>query len=147
MEEILRPRCAICGDDHPENFPHNPFGEQYRVWFLERYGRYPSWDDAMTHCSEDVKLSFKQTMERVKKHTEEVLGRAIKRGTCISHSGKTVVISDKGSSFDAFSEVTLEVQRPFSDEWVTIAKLENRAIPNNGSLYDGWNYRLNLTYK
>lgn len=146
MTRIVEGPCTICGEEHPENYPHNALGEVYRKWFLERFGRYPTWDDALEHCSADMRSAFKQTMARVKKHTEELLKATPDKVTHLSHSGEVAVISDKGSTIDRFKEITVEVCRPFGDEWVPVCKLENKAL-DTGHLYDGWHYRISLTHK
>lgn len=47
--------CPKCGIDHPEDQPHNRDTLLYQYTFYDEYGRWPSWADAMAHCSEAVK--------------------------------------------------------------------------------------------
>ena len=50
--------CQICAIDHPEEQPHNAQSLYYRWWFALNNGRSPTWNDAMNHCSEDVKAPW-----------------------------------------------------------------------------------------
>jgi len=42
--------------------------------FKMEHGREPTWDDAMAHCTEEMKTSWKATMARVHEQTKKVLG-------------------------------------------------------------------------
>ena len=55
---IFPPRegaCWICGDIHSSRDPHNAGSLLYQHRFRKRNGRYPTWADAMSHCSRKVK--------------------------------------------------------------------------------------------
>lgn len=57
---ILPPKegaCWICGDEHNSRDPHNAGSLLYQHRFRKRNGRYPTWADAMAHCT-------RKTMER-----------------------------------------------------------------------------------
>lgn len=45
------PRCGVCGSRHSPFRPHNALSPIYHEFFLKRFGREPSWLDAMAHCS------------------------------------------------------------------------------------------------
>ncbi len=47
--------CQICATDHDESLPHNHQSLYYQYAFYAEHGRWPSWEDAMAHCSEDIK--------------------------------------------------------------------------------------------
>ena len=54
---ILPPRpgaCPICAARHKENQPHNPESLYYQVRFRQKHRRFPTWADAMAHCSEGI---------------------------------------------------------------------------------------------
>ncbi|MGL5032627.1 MAG: hypothetical protein ACRC6M_02365 [Microcystaceae cyanobacterium] len=38
--------------------PHNAQTLFYAFWFQQKYGRSPTWNDAMAHCSADVKFQW-----------------------------------------------------------------------------------------
>lgn len=47
--------CWVCGDIHNSRDPHNAGSLLYQHRFRKRNGRYPTWEDAMSHCSRKVK--------------------------------------------------------------------------------------------
>ena len=63
MEEIkvIPPRpgaCRICAARHRPEEPHDRDSLYYQNYFYMRHRRFPTWDDAMNHCSESVKADF-----------------------------------------------------------------------------------------
>ena len=67
MEEIkIRapgPRtCPVCAAVHAPDQPHDRDSLYYQNWFFKRYKRFPTWTDAMAHCSEDVKAAYTATL-------------------------------------------------------------------------------------
>lgn len=79
MVTILPPRegaCRVCGDMHNPRDPHNVSSLLYQHRFRKRNGRYPTWADAMSHCTRRTKERW---MERLRKRgiritAEEVFG-------------------------------------------------------------------------
>ena len=51
----LEQPCSVCGSIHDPGFPHNTRSLQYQYSFYAQYGRWPTWEDAMAHCSEKSK--------------------------------------------------------------------------------------------
>lgn len=47
--------CQQCAIKHDPTQPHNPQTLFYAFWFTQTHGRSPTWNDAMSHCSEEVK--------------------------------------------------------------------------------------------
>ncbi|UNC91661.1 hypothetical protein [Candidatus Contubernalis alkaliaceticus] len=47
--------CQECATDHPSELPHNQQSLYYQYAFYAKHGRWPTWKDAMEHCSEEVK--------------------------------------------------------------------------------------------
>lgn len=47
--------CQICGADHEQHLPHNRDSLYYQVAFQMQHGAYPTWADAMAHCSDEMK--------------------------------------------------------------------------------------------
>lgn len=73
---LLRPAeglCQECGRAHNPELPHDKNSIFYATKFKMEHGRVPSWDDAMAHCTEEMKHTWNETMERVKKSTEQLL--------------------------------------------------------------------------
>lgn len=50
--------CQTCGTKHPPEFPHNQQSLYYQVAFHMANGCGPTWDDAMAHCSTDMKAEW-----------------------------------------------------------------------------------------
>ena len=61
--------CPLCGELHGRGEPHNRNSLLYQHRFRQNHGRYPTWEDAMAHCSLTVKKRF---CERLKRHGVEV---------------------------------------------------------------------------
>lgn len=61
--------CPLCGELHGRGEPHNKNSLLYQHRFRRNHGRYPTWEDAMAHCSLTVKKRF---CERLKRHGVEV---------------------------------------------------------------------------
>lgn len=47
--------CQKCAVDHHPDQPHNNQSLYWQYWFREKHGRWPTWHDAMAHCSEEIK--------------------------------------------------------------------------------------------
>lgn len=65
---ILPPKvgaCPLCGELHDRGEPHNKASLLYQHKFRLKHGRYPTWEDAMRHCSRTVKKRF---CDRLKRH-------------------------------------------------------------------------------
>lgn len=55
--------CLECGRDHPEWAPHDRDTLQYQYRFFDEHGRWPSWEDAMAHCDEEVRAAWASELE------------------------------------------------------------------------------------
>lgn len=47
--------CPICAAKHPPEQPHNAQSLYYQYRFYGIRGRWPTWADAVAHCSERVR--------------------------------------------------------------------------------------------
>jgi hypothetical protein len=48
--------CQKCAVDHKPEQPHNQQSMFWQYWFYrESNGRWPTWKDAMAHCSDETK--------------------------------------------------------------------------------------------
>jgi hypothetical protein len=47
--------CPICATAHEPELPHNQQSLAYQYKFYDENGRWPTWADAMEHCTEDMK--------------------------------------------------------------------------------------------
>lgn len=51
--------CPLCATDHAPGLPHDRDSLYYQNWFYKRNKRFPTWDDAMAHCTAKVKDEYK----------------------------------------------------------------------------------------
>lgn len=60
--------CQQCGREHPDELPHDAQSLTYQYWFRNqeakagRPERWPTWDDAMAHCTEPVQETWRATL-------------------------------------------------------------------------------------
>ena len=57
-------KCQQCAADHDPAHPHNQESLFWQYWFHEHHGRWPTWKDAMAHCSPDVKSFWIQALNK-----------------------------------------------------------------------------------
>jgi len=57
--------CQTCAVKHDPAQPHNQQSLHYQYTFYKEHDRWPTWADAMAHCSEPVKA---QWTKELKKH-------------------------------------------------------------------------------
>ena len=51
-------RCQICATKHEPELPHNRDSLFYQMAFNGEHGRWPTWADAMAHCSDDMRAAW-----------------------------------------------------------------------------------------
>lgn len=56
--------CPICATRHDPKEPHDRDSLYYQNYFRKKHKRFPTWDDAMSHCKESVKKDFKKKLAR-----------------------------------------------------------------------------------
>ena len=69
--------CPICDTKHDPKEPHDRDSLYYQNWFRKRYKRFPTWEDAMNHCSDSVKTNF---IKKLAKRGIEIENRPNRRG-------------------------------------------------------------------
>jgi len=47
--------CEICSVEHKPELPHDAQSLFYQYKFYNEHGRWPTWKDAMAHCSKEMK--------------------------------------------------------------------------------------------
>jgi len=62
--------CEECGYCHPQDLPHNLNSSMYQYNFFKLNGVFPTWDDAMSHCKEEAKISWRANMTKVRRSSE-----------------------------------------------------------------------------
>jgi len=56
--------CQECAVDHRPDEPHNKDSMFYQMAFRKEHGRWPTWADAIAHCSDDAKVAIKEMLEK-----------------------------------------------------------------------------------
>jgi hypothetical protein len=57
-------KCPECGVAHSPDMPHDNRSLFYQYHFYKQNGRWPTWDDAMAHCSDEVKAATKEVISK-----------------------------------------------------------------------------------
>lgn len=57
-------RCKVCATKHPPEDPHDRDSLYYQNRFYKLHKRFPTWQDAMNHCTEERKASFIKELSR-----------------------------------------------------------------------------------
>lgn len=50
--------CPICAVKHDPEQPHNQQSLYYQMHHQMEHGRGATWEDAMAHCSEEIKVAW-----------------------------------------------------------------------------------------
>ena len=50
--------CPICATVHKPEEPHDRDSIYYQNLFRRKHKRFPTWTDAMSHCTETVKAEY-----------------------------------------------------------------------------------------
>ncbi len=58
LGEVPPGTCSMCATEHDSAQPHNLLSLAYQYKFYDEYGRWPTWEDAMAHCSKDVQAKW-----------------------------------------------------------------------------------------
>lgn len=56
--------CQECAVKHDQKMPHNLESLYYQYKFYQANGRWPGWLDAMTHCSDDIQVAWKDALRK-----------------------------------------------------------------------------------
>lgn len=56
--------CPMCAVKHDPDQPHNKDSLAYQYKFYDQNGRWPTWKDAMAHCSNEVKELWRAELEK-----------------------------------------------------------------------------------
>lgn len=57
--------CPECAVKHDPAMPHNAHSLYYQYKFRQKHGRSPDWNDAMAHCTSEVRALW---IEALAKH-------------------------------------------------------------------------------
>ncbi|GIP08809.1 hypothetical protein J1TS5_09790 [Paenibacillus macerans] len=56
--------CQKCRKKHDPQHPHNQDSLYWKFTFFEKHGRWPTWTDAMEHCSDEVKSQWIKVLKQ-----------------------------------------------------------------------------------
>lgn len=65
--EILPPapgNCPECATKHAPEMPHNRSSLYYQMKFYQKNGRFPTWQDAMSHCTDEIKALWIEALKK-----------------------------------------------------------------------------------
>lgn len=65
--------CQTCAVDHDPASPHNRDSLYYQYAFYRQHGHWPTWRDAMDHCTEEMREAWLEAL-RERGVSEEALG-------------------------------------------------------------------------
>ncbi len=55
--------CQECAVKHAPGSPHNQQSLFYQYKFYNDHGRWPTWTDAMAHCSPEMQQFWRESLE------------------------------------------------------------------------------------
>ena len=55
--------CPECAVKHGPEMPHNQQSLFWQYKFYNDHGRWPTWEDAMAHCSDEMKEFWRQALQ------------------------------------------------------------------------------------
>lgn len=61
--------CPECAVKHDQSIPHDQQSMFYQYKFYNEHGRWPTWEDAMAHCTDEMKQAW---TEALKEHGLEI---------------------------------------------------------------------------
>lgn len=56
--------CQECAVAHDPTFPHNQTSLYYQYHFYAEHKRWPTWEDAMSHCTDDMKKFWREELTK-----------------------------------------------------------------------------------
>ncbi|MCM1566064.1 MAG: hypothetical protein NC238_08990 [Dehalobacter sp.] len=57
--------CQECAAKHDPDMPHNRDSLFYQYKFYNEHGRWPTWEDAMAHCPDEMKELWCQALRKL----------------------------------------------------------------------------------
>jgi hypothetical protein len=64
LSSPLPDKCQTCAVDHAPDEPHNAQSLYYQYAFYADHGRWPTWADAIAHCSPEIQALWKEELQR-----------------------------------------------------------------------------------
>ncbi len=57
--------CQECAGKHGPDEPHNLESLYYQMHFKAEHGRWPTWEDAISHCKERIKKMWREELTKL----------------------------------------------------------------------------------
>lgn len=54
--------CQECAVKHEPEMPHNQQSLFWQYKFYNEHGRWPTWEDAMAHCTDEMKECWREAL-------------------------------------------------------------------------------------
>jgi len=64
LGQVPEGTCPECAVKHDPAMPHNQQSLAYQYKFYDQNGRWPTWEDAMAHCDDNVKEQWRAELEK-----------------------------------------------------------------------------------
>lgn len=55
-------KCQVCATAHAWDQPHNQQSMYYQMAFYATHSQWPTWSDAMAHCTTEVQARWRQAL-------------------------------------------------------------------------------------
>lgn len=59
-------KCQACAVKHPPEHPHNQQSLHWQYWFWGQHQRWPTWADAMAHCTPEMQAFWVKELAKHK---------------------------------------------------------------------------------
>lgn len=56
-------KCGECAVKHEPSDPHDAHSLAYQYMFRSKHGRWPTWADAIAHCSPETQAAWRTELE------------------------------------------------------------------------------------
>jgi len=105
--------CPECATEHDPQGPHNKLSLIYQYNFYDKHGRWPTWNDAMAHCSDEIRKSWKQWLidngidvnDNEPKLTQRYKPEKQREVVCVSNEDNTYSCNDHASNYLKIGEL------------------------------------------
>lgn len=57
--------CPECATVHPPEQPHARQSLFYQYRYCQQHGRFPSWNDAMSHCTPAIQRQWREGLREI----------------------------------------------------------------------------------
>lgn len=56
--------CPVCASRHDRRDPHDRDSLYYQNRFYKKHKRFPTWEDAMSHCDAATQAAFREKLKK-----------------------------------------------------------------------------------